>query len=80
METESGLVSSLIGLELIDLVDSHTKTGPILLIFCLVGCLHWCPNIGTFYLLDMPPIRTNQRWRYLLVLALWPQTGCIKIA
>ena len=37
METESGLVSSLIGLELIDLVDNHSKTGPILLIFRLGG-------------------------------------------
>ncbi len=81
METGwSGLGSSLIGLELILTFDSNTKTGPILLIFRLCGCLDWCSNIGAFYLLDAPPIRTNQRWRDLLALALWPQTGWIKIA
>ena len=71
--------SSLIGLERTLTFDSHTKTDPIHLIFRLGGCLTWCSDIGAFYLIDAPPIRTNQRWRDLLPLALWPQTGCIKI-
>ena len=81
METGwSGLGSSLIGLERTLTFDTHTKTDPIHLIFRLGGCLTWCSDIGAFYLLDAPPIRTNQRWRDLLPLALWSQTGCIKIA
>ncbi len=81
METgRSGLRSTLIDVKQIDAFDSHTKTGTIVVVFSLVGCLSWWFDIGGFYLLDTPPIRTNQRWRDLLALTLWPQTGCIKIA